>query len=394
MISVEQALDRVLELFEPLDVETVPLRAAAGRVLAQDAVAARSQPPFASSAMDGYGVQTADLDSGAKLTVIGESAAGGRFDGTVQRGQAVRIFTGAPVPEGVDRILIQEDCTRDGDSIIVGENLDQSFYIRPAGGDFKAGDAMSAPRVLSAGDVALLASMNCASVVVRRKPVIALVATGDELVMPGETPGPSQIISSNNYGLKALIEANGGIARILPIAADDPEVLRAVLDLGMDADAIVTLGGASVGDHDLVRQVATAAGLEQAFYKVAMRPGKPLMAGRLGTTPMIGLPGNPVSSMVCGTVFLVPAMRAMLGLGKQAMPRELARLGADMGQNGPRSHYMRAQLSIDEGMLSCTPETRQDSSLLSVLSRADALLVRDPNDPPRKAGETVPFIRL
>ena len=394
MISVEQALEKVLNLFEPLESETVPLRAASGRVLAQDATAAFSQPPFASSAMDGYGVQSADLVTGAQLTVIGESAAGGGFNGTVNSGQAVRIFTGAPVPEGVDRILIQEDCTRDGNTITVGDNLDPSFYIRPAGGDFKAGDVMAAPRVLSAGDIALLASMNCATVVVRRKPVIALVATGDELVMPGETPGPSQIISSNNFGLKALIEANGGIARILPIAIDDPQALHAVLDLGSDADAIVTLGGASVGDHDLVRQVASEAGLEQAFYKVAMRPGKPLMAGRLGKTAMIGLPGNPVSSMVCGTVFLVPALRAMLGLGKQAMPREVARLGADMDQNGPRSHYMRAQLSFEEGVLTCTPEARQDSSLLSVLARADALLVRDPNDPPRKSGETIPFIRL
>ncbi|PLS20550.1 molybdopterin molybdotransferase MoeA [Neptunicoccus cionae] len=394
MISVEQALEKVLNLFEPLESETVPLRAASGRVLAKDAVAAFSQPPFPSSAMDGYGVQSNDLVTGAQLTVIGESAAGGGFNGTVNSGQAVRIFTGAPVPEGVDRILIQEDCTREGDTITVGDNLDPSFYIRSAGGDFKAGDVMAAPRVLSAGDIALLASMNCATVVVRRKPVIALVATGDELVMPGETPGPSQIISSNNFGLKALIEANGGIARILPIAKDDPQALRAVLDLGSDADAIVTLGGASVGDHDLVRQVASEAGMEQAFYKVAMRPGKPLMAGRLGKTAMIGLPGNPVSSMVCGTVFLVPALRAMLGLGKHAMPRELARLGADMGQNGPRSHYMRAQLSIMDGVLTCTPETRQDSSLLSVLSRANALLVRDANDPPRKAGETVPIIRL
>ncbi|GGA11260.1 molybdopterin molybdotransferase MoeA [Neptunicoccus cionae] len=394
MISVAQALEKVLNLFAPLECETVPLREAAGRVLARDAVAAFSQPPFASSAMDGYGVQNGDLATGAQLQVIGESAAGGGFDGSVQSGKAVRIFTGAPVPQGVDRILIQEDCTRDGDVITVGDTLDPSFFIRPAGGDFKAGDVMSAPRILSAGDIALLASMNCPFVVVRRKPVIALVATGDELVMPGETPGPSQIISSNNFGLKALIEANGGIARILPIAADNPDALRAVLDLGSDADAIVTLGGASVGDHDLVRQVATEAGLEQAFYKVAMRPGKPLMAGQLGHTAMIGLPGNPVSSMVCGTVFLIPALRAMLGLGKQAMPRKVARLGRDMGQNGPRSHYMRAQLSIEDGVLTCTPEARQDSSLLSVLSRADALLVRDPDDPPRKAGEMVPFIRL
>lgn len=394
MISVAEALAKVLDLFEPLGTEVTPLRDAAGRVLAQDAVAAFNQPPFASSAMDGYAVRDVDLFTGAPLQVIGESAAGGSFDGELAPKQAVRIFTGAPVPTGADRILIQEDCSRSGDIITVSDGIDPSFYIRPAGGDFKAGDVMAAPRVLSAGDIALLASMNCARVVVRRKPVVALVATGDELVMPGETPGASQIISSNNFGLKALIEANGGTARILPIAADDPDALRAVLDLGADADVIVTLGGASVGDHDLVRQVATEAGLEQSFYKVAMRPGKPLMAGRLGNSAMIGLPGNPVSSMVCGTVFLVPALRAMLGLGKAPMPLEVAMLGTDIGANGPRSHYMRAQLSIVDGHLNCTPESRQDSSLLSVLSRSDALLVREENDPPRKAGDMVPFIRL
>lgn len=394
MISVAEALAKVLDLFEPLGTESIPLRDAAGRVLAQDATAAFNQPPFASSAMDGYAVRDGDLATGVELKVIGESAAGGSFDGQLAVKHAVRIFTGAPVPKGADRILIQEDCTRSGDTITVSNNVDPSFYIRPAGGDFKAGDVMAAPRVLSPGDIALLASMNCARVVVRCKPVVALVATGDELVMPGETPGPSQIISSNNFGLKALIEANGGIARILPIAADDPDALRALLDLGADADVIVTLGGASVGDHDLVRQVATEAGLEQAFYKVAMRPGKPLMAGRLGLSTLIGLPGNPVSSMVCGTVFLVPALRAMLGLGKAPMPREVARLGTDIGQNGQRSHYMRAKLSLVDGGLTCTPEIRQDSSLLSVLSRADALLVREENDPPRRAGDMIPFIRL
>lgn len=253
---------------------------------------------------------------------------------------------------------------------------------------------MAAPRVLSAGDIALLASMNCAQVRVVRKPRVALVATGDELVMPGESPSADQIISSNNFGLKALVEANGGSAQILPIASDSEDSLAAVLQAASSADVIVTLGGASVGDHDLVRKVATKAGLEQSFYKVAMRPGKPLMAGRLGDTAMIGLPGNPVSSMVCGTVFLIPALRAMLGLGKSAMPREVARLGRDIASNGPRSHYMRAQLSIEDGLLTCTPETRQDSSLLSVLSRADALMVRDPDDAPRVKGDTVEFIRL
>ncbi len=394
MITVDEALAGVLDLFEPLTTETVPLAQSAGRVLAVDAVAKREQPPFASSAMDGYAVKSADLHTGATLQVIGESAAGGGFDGEIRSGQCVRIFTGAPVPAGADRILIQEDTTRDGDTITVTENIDKGPYIRPAGGDFKIGDVISAPRVLRASDIALLASMNIPEVTVRRKPQIALVATGDELVMPGEDPAASQIISSNNFGLKALVEAHGAEGRLLPIARDTPQSLRAVLDLAASADVIVTLGGASVGDHDLVGQVAGDAGLDLSFYKVAMRPGKPLMAGMLKGTPMIGLPGNPVSSMVCGQLFLIPAIRAMLGLGKAAMPRETASLGCNIGPNGPRAHFMRAELALQNGKLTCTPFERQDSSLLSVLARANCLMVRAPNEPARKAGDTVAFIRI
>ncbi len=394
MITVDEALAGVLDLFEPLTTETVPLAKSAGRVLAVDAVAKREQPPFASSAMDGYAVKSADLYTGATLQVIGESAAGGGFDGEIRSGQCVRIFTGAPVPAGADRILIQEDTTRDGDTITVADNIDKGPYIRPAGGDFKIGDVISAPRVLRASDIALLASMNIPEVTVRRKPQIALVATGDELVMPGEDPAASQIISSNNFGLKALVEAHGAEGRLLPIARDTPQSLRTVLDLAASADVIVTLGGASVGDHDLVGQVAGDAGLELSFYKVAMRPGKPLMAGMLKGTPMIGLPGNPVSSMVCGQLFLIPAIRAMLGLGKAAMPRETASLGRDIGQNGPRAHFMRAELALQNGKLTCTPFERQDSSLLSVLARANCLMVRAPNEPARNAGDTVEFIRI
>lgn len=394
MITVEEALKGVLDLFTPLETETVPLAEAAGRTLAEPAIAKREQPPFASSAMDGYAVKSADLHTGATLQVIGESAAGGGFDGAIQSGQCVRIFTGAPVPHGADRILIQEDTTRNDDAITIADNIDQSLYIRPSGGDFKVGDVISAPRVLCASDIALLASMNIPEVTVRRKPQIALVATGDELVMPGENPAASQIISSNNFGLKALVEAHGAEGRLLPIAKDTPESLRAVLDLAASADVIVTLGGASVGDHDLVGQVAGDAGLDLSFYKVAMRPGKPLMAGMLAGTPMIGLPGNPVSSMVCGQLFLIPAIRAMLGLGKAPMPREAASLGCDIGPNGPRAHFMRAELGLQNGILTCTPFERQDSSLLSVLARANCLMVRAPNEPARKAGEIIEFIRI
>jgi len=252
MISVDEALSRVLDLFNPLDVEDVAIANAAGRILARDVKAHHNQPPFAGSAMDGYAVQSGDIATGATLSVIGESAAGTRFGGSVASGQAVRIFTGAPVPDGADRILIQEDCTRSGDTIIVSDNIDTQSYIRPAGGDFGIGDKVLAPVKLGTNDISLLAAMNFGSLPVRRKPVIALVPTGDELVYPGNPLGPDQICSSNNLGLKAMVEAAGGEARLLPIASDNEAALRKVLDLCEGADAIVTMGGASVGDHDLV----------------------------------------------------------------------------------------------------------------------------------------------
>jgi molybdopterin molybdotransferase len=394
MISVEDALARVLDLFEPLETETVPLAQAAGRVLGRDVHAIRSQPPFASSAMDGYALIAADITPGARLTVIGESTAGCRFGGTVHPGSAVRIFTGAPVPNGADRILIQEDCTRTGDHIEISQDIDNSNYIRPIGGDFLSGDTVTAPRLLGSADIALLAAMNIAQVPVRRRPVIALVPTGDELVVPGEKPGPDQIISSNNYGLKALFEAHGATARLLPIARDNEDSLRQILGLCDGVDAIVTLGGASVGDHDLVRKVAGDTGLTTSFYKVAMRPGKPLMAGTYNGIPMIGLPGNPVSSMVCGHIFMLPALRHMQGFDKAASPRKTARLGCDLAANGPRSHYMRARVYLQDDTRTCMPFERQDSSLLSVLARANALMVRPPGEAALTAGAKVDYISI
>lgn len=394
MISVEQALQNIFDLVSPLDTETVPLSQAGGRVLAQSVHAQRDQPPFASSAMDGYAVQSGDVTSGAVLQVIGTSAAGARFDGAVASGSAVRIFTGAPVPQGADRILIQEDCTRDGDVIHVGDRLDTSHYIRPAGGDFKAGAQMTAPQSLGPTEVALLAAMNAPHVTVFRKPVVALIATGDELVTVGDTPNIDQIISSNNYGLKVLIENAGGVARMLPIARDTREELETVFDMCSDVDLVVTLGGASVGDYDLVHSVAAELGMDTSFYKVAMRPGKPLMAGRLKGVPMIGLPGNPVSAMVCGNVFLIPAIKAMSGLPKEALPLSTAVLGQDIKANGPRAHYMRAYAQTENAELVVRPFDRQDSSLLSVLSKANALLVRDPSAPAQSAGTSVQIIQL
>lgn len=390
MISVAQALAHLFELVTPLGAEDVPLRAAAGRVLAQDLAATRTQPPFAASAMDGYALRAAEAEADAMFQVVGEAAAGHRFSGTLGPGQCVRIFTGAPLPAGADHVIIQEDVTRRGDLITLSRDLDTKSNIRPAGGDFKLGDLMHAPRRLTPADIALIAAMNIARVPVTRRPVVAILATGDELVVPGEAPGPDQIVASNSYGLAAMLEASGAQARILPIARDTKSALGTAFDLAAGADLIVTIGGASVGDHDLVATVAADLGMEQAFYKVAMRPGKPLMAGRLRGVPMVGLPGNPVSAMVCGTVFVTPMLRAMQGLGQKPAPRLRAPLAAPLGANGPREHYMRATLS-DEGLRAFD---RQDSALLSVLAGADALIVRPPQDPAQPMGASVEYIAL
>ncbi|WP_397542168.1 molybdopterin molybdotransferase MoeA [Roseovarius salis] len=391
MISVDEALSQLFALVGPLGPETVQLQDAAGRVLADRARARRDQPPFSASAMDGYAIANRDARPGATLSVVGEAAAGHGFAGAVGPGQAVRIFTGAPVPEGVDRVVIQEDVTRDGDSITLRDTLDGGPHIRLRGADFADGDAVDPPRRLSAADVALLAAMNVPAVTVVRKPDVALISTGDELVMPGEDPGPDQIVASNTFGLKAMLEAAGARARILPIARDTTASLETAFDLARGADLVVTIGGASVGDHDLVGDVAASMGMERAFYKVRMRPGKPLMAGRMGDAAMVGLPGNPVSAMVCGHVFLLPMIGAMLGLGQAPAPRRTAVLAEDLGPNGPREHYMRARLRGD-GTISAN--ARQDSALLSVLAASDALLVRPPQDPPRHAGECVDYIAL
>ena len=390
MISVETALAHLFELVEPFPTETVPLTEADGRVLAASVTAARDQPPFAASAMDGYAVHDAQARPGAKFTVIGEAAAGHRFDGKTGPSEAVRIFTGAPLPEGCDRVIIQEDVTREGNVITLNDALDAGPYVRPSGGDFTQGTQFPAPRRLGPHDIALLAAMNAGEVQVTRRPSVAILATGDELVMPGEIPGPDQIIASNSLGLAAMVRAEGGEARLLPIARDTEASLRAALDLAQSADLIVTIGGASVGDHDLVGKVAGEMGLDRAFYKVAMRPGKPLMAGRIGGAGLLGLPGNPVSAMVCGHVFLRPMLRAMLGLGAAPAPRRSAPLACDLPPNGPREHYMRAVLR--DGTI--RPAPRQDSALLSVLAEANCLMIRPAGEGPNYLGAAMDYILL
>ncbi|GAB4271539.1 MAG: molybdopterin molybdotransferase MoeA [Pararhodobacter sp.] len=390
MIPVDEALARIFALCSPLPAETVPLAQAANRVLARAVTARRDQPPFAASAMDGYAVR-GPAAPGQVYQVIGEASAGGAFSGSVSEGQALRIFTGAPMPEGTDWVIIQEDVTRDGDTITVKPTLGEGSNVRAAGNDFRAGDTLSAPRRLGPRDLGLLASMNVAEVPVHRRPVVALIATGDELVMPGEDPRPDQIVASSVFALKALIEAEGAETRVLPIARDSVEHLTAVLNMARGADVIVTLGGASVGDHDLVAPVTESLGAERAFYKIAMRPGKPLMAGRLFDALMLGLPGNPVSAYVCAKLFLLPALRALMGLGKWPAPTGTAVLAAPVGANGPRAHYMRAMLE-PEGRIRALPW--QDSGLVGVLAQANALLIRPIDDPARPEGHIVRYLAL
>ena len=390
MITVDQARQLLFELVDPMPAERVALSEASGRILAHDVVSNRAQPPFAASSMDGYALKATEVERHAMFKVIGEAAAGQRFSGTVGAGQAVRIFTGAPMPEGADFVVIQEDTERRGNTLTITEDPDSKTNIRPAGADFVAGDTVTAPRILSPEDLALLAAMNVPMVPVATKPRIALIATGDELVMPGEVPGPDQIIASNSFGIRALLENAGAHVRMLPIARDTISSLKTAFELAQGADLVVTIGGASVGDYDLVAKTTQGLGLEQSFYKVLMRPGKPLMAGRLGKAAMVGLPGNPVSAMVCGYLFLVPMVRKMLGLPQVVPKLEQAILAADLPENGPREHYMRARLEAD-GIRAFKD---QDSSLLSVLAQSNALLIRPPHDPKRRAGELVSYLPI
>jgi len=390
MIPVEDALNRIFALCAPTGIETVALIDAAGRVLTEPVQARRDQPPFAGSAMDGYGVR-GPVSVGQSFTVIGEAGAGNAFSGAVREGQALRIFTGAPIPAGVDHVVIQEDVIRDGDTITLRPELGENANIRPAGGDFRAGDLVSAPRRLRPVDLGLLAAMNIADVPVYRRPRVALIATGDELVMPGEDPRPDQIVASSVFALKAMVEAEGAEARVLPIARDSVEQLTAVLKMARGCDVIVTLGGASVGDHDLVAPVTQSLGAERVFYKIAMRPGKPLMAGRLFGALMVGLPGNPVSALVCAHLFLLPALRALQGLGSWPAPTRSAVLAEPVAANGPRTHYMRAVLE-PEGRIRAV--ARQDSALVGVLAGADGLLIRPVSDPARPAGHPVRYLPL
>ncbi|HVO15395.1 MAG TPA: gephyrin-like molybdotransferase Glp [Alphaproteobacteria bacterium] len=396
MISVKEARDRMVRAFRPTPAEQVALADALGRVLAEDVVARRTQPPMAVSAMDGYAVRAADVAQvPAPLTVIGQAPAGGAYGGTVGPGQAVRIFTGGPVPDGADAIVIQEDVDADGAQITVRESSAKGRHIRPAGLDFREGAVgLRAGRRLGSREIGLAASMNVPWLQVRRRPRIALLATGDEIVMPGDPVGPNQIVSSNVPALAAFVAERGGQAVDLGIARDTVASLQEKAAGALGADLLVTAGGASVGDHDLVQEALTARGLDVDFWKIAMRPGKPLMFGKFGEVPLLGLPGNPVSSQVCALLFLGPVIDAMLGL-KPAARTVTARLGADVAANDRREDYMRARLARDgDGELVATPFPKQDSSMVSLLVEAGCLVVRAPHAPAAKAGDPVEVIPL
>jgi molybdopterin molybdotransferase len=392
MITVEQAQAAVLALAGTPVAETVPLAQAAGRRMLEAAVARRDQPPFPASAMDGYAL-SGDPQPGDRFAVVGVAQAGRSFAGSVGPGQAVRIFTGAPVPAGATRVVIQEDVTRDGDRITLGPRPDAGPHIRAMGQDFAAGFTLS-PRRLRPADLALLAAMNLPAVAVARAPVVALVATGDELVQPGEDPAPDQIIASNGFALAAMARAEGAVVRMLPVARDTEADLSSVLDMAEGADLVVTIGGASVGEHDLVARVAAARGAAMAFHKVLLRPGKPLMAGRLAGAVLLGLPGNPVSSIVCAHLFMLPLIRALQG-DPAPLPIPLrASLAEPVGPAGPRAHYMRARLIHGDGLPQLLPFARQDSALLAVLAEADALLIRPIGAGPLAAGAVVDYLPI
>lgn len=397
MISVAEAQERLIAMIAPLGAEQVALSEALGRVLAEDVVARRTQPPWAVSAMDGYAVRAADVASvPTRLKVIGSVPAGRAYDGTVKAGEAVRIFTGAPVPEGADAIVIQEDTDRQGDLVEVREGAPKGRYVRPAGLDFREGEVgLKAGRKLSVADVGFAAAMNRPWLLVHRKPRVAILPTGDEVVMPGDPVGPNQIVSSNGIALAALVTLSGGVPVHLAIAPDDNSALQRIAAGAAGADLLLTTGGASVGDHDLVRGALGAAGLSLDFWTVAMRPGKPLMVGRYRETPMIGLPGNPVSTLVCGLLFAKPAMAKMSGITEVFDPPQRARLKIPLEENDRRQDYLRSTLSrAADGTLEAEPFKKQDSSMISLLARADCLVIRAPHAAPAKAGDWVDIVPL
>ena len=397
MLTVRDAHARVIAAFEALPSEIVSVADATGRVLAVPPAARLTQPPSDLSAMDGYAVRAADVPAApTTLKLVGQAPAGGSYDHALKPGETVRIFTGGPLPMGADAIVIQEDTKADGEKIAVLEAPRPGRHVRKAGLDFASGDTpLNAGRTLTTRDVALAAAMNHPWLSVHRKPRVAILSTGDELVMPGEPVGRNQIVSSSGIAVAALVRGWGGEPMLFDIARDDAALIQSRIAAGAQHDLLITLGGASVGDHDLVQDALKAQGFAMDFWKIAMRPGKPLMFAAKDRARVLGLPGNPVSTMVCALLFMKPAMDRMLGQPGELVGTVPARLAVDLKMNDQREDYVRSTLSRGaDGSLTVTPHPVQDSSMLSVLAASSAFLVRPAHDPARKAGETVQVVDL
>ena len=395
LMPVEKAKAQILAGVSPLPAEKVAITSAHARVVAKDLKAPRDQPPFAASAMDGYAINSADGAAGAELKIIGVSSAGHGFKEALGPSQAVRIFTGAPVPTKADAILIQENATAAEGFVSVKVSVKPGQHIRPRGLDFRKGDILlRAGQRLSARDIGLAAAMNFSHLPVRKKPVVAILATGDELVEPGGRPGADQISSSNNLALAAFIEWAGGLPLLLGTVKDSVPSIRAAVRRAKNADVLVTSGGASVGEHDLVRKALEAEGIPLAFWKIAMRPGKPLMFARSKKQRIIGLPGNPVSALVCARVFIKPLLDRLLGISREELTL-FAALAAPMRANDERQEYARGEIRRGkDGSLSVIPFPSQDSSMLTVFARADCLIVRPSHAPPAEIGEKIEIVLL
>lgn len=398
-MPVAEALERLLDGARCLPAESISIADAADRVAAADLPALRTQPPFTASAMDGYAVRSVDLTTiPTRLKVIGSAAAGHRFEGEITAGEAVRIFTGAPVPAGADAILIQENATVVGDSAIDAHEMPPAGrYLRYAGLDFEQGETLiEKGQLLDSARLSLAAAGNYPILPVVRKPIVAILATGDELLLPGADPGPNQIIASNSYGVAAIAACCGAETVDLGIVSDTKSALRDAVQTVKDvrADVFVTLGGASVGEHDLVQEVLGEEGMALDFWKIAMRPGKPLMYGTLGPMQFLGLPGNPVSSLVCSHLFLKPLIAKLSGRSDNRQFAD-AILGADMSANDQREDYVRAEIRTNaDGSKTALPFAVQDSSMLKTLARADGLIIRPPHAPEAKSGSQCKVLLL
>ena len=395
MLTVEQARDRILARMAPVGHETVALPEAWGRVLAAPVAARLTQPPADVSAMDGYALRAADAAEGARLRVVGAAPAGRPFDGTLKWGEAVRLFTGSVIPAGADTVLLQEDATAEGDTVCVDLAPAPGQHIRRRGQDFAQGDTvLHAGRRLGARDIGLAAAANHPWLRVHRRPRIGVLATGDEIFLPGEPIAAGGIVSSNSHMLAGLIRGAGGEPVILPIAGDSLAAMEEGARAAAGMDLLVTIGGASVGDHDLVQAGLGAQGFALDFWKIAMRPGKPIIFGSLGGMPVIGLPGNPVSAFVCAVLFLAPSIARLAGLPDAALPTVRARLGAPVRANDHRADHLRATIDATPQGLVATPFARQDSAMLGVLAAAGALILRAPHAPALEAGGEVEVLRL